>query len=316
MKCLLCGKVTNSIITDKLRSNEKRKVFYCKQCKLGFLDHNKLDPKSLKQFYKNEYRTKFKPKLSAPSDPAELFEIYSNFQGDRINKVRNIAKKDMKLLEIGCSAGMFLFHIKKYVKEVVGIDYDTRSAEFAAKKCGCRVFDKDIEETGLKKESFDIICMFQSLEHIDNPLDFVKRISRYLRPGGILCVEVPNLHDVLAYGYSLPGHFNFYFHSAHLWYFTEKSLLSLMRKSGFKGKVFFTQDYNFLNHMHWLSADIPQGDCISGLSRPKLALRANLEPSKKKGLSNFFNKVNDDYTKLLSNLKITSNIHFIGRKIV
>ncbi|MDD3296569.1 MAG: class I SAM-dependent methyltransferase [Candidatus Omnitrophica bacterium] len=313
MKCLLCGENTKEVIADKLRYGEARKVYHCNNCGLGMLQDSRTE-KELKSFYNRNYRKKFTPKLNQASNPKELFEVYSNFQSTRIKLIRKFLKKDMKLLEIGCSAGMFLFQVKKYVREVAGIDYDSKSANFASQKCSCRVFSDCIDNLKFKKEEFDIICMFQVLEHTKNPVKFIEEVSKYLKPKGIIYIEVPNLNDALISAYNLPNHYNFYFHSAHLWYFTAKSLLGLMRKNNFKGKVYFTQDYNILNHMHWISADGPQSNCLPGLSQPEFRLRDKFPSDKKKKFNAFIQKMDSEYKKILTELGITSNLSFIGQK--
>ncbi len=313
MKCPLCNKDRRRIITDSLRHGEKRKVYYCGSCQMAMLDDNRSE-KDIKKFYEKEYRKKFKPKLNQPVIPKELFDIYSNFQGGRIKLIKGFLNRKMRLLEIGCSAGMFLFHIKDYVREVVGIDFDSKAADFTSEKCSSRVFDTDIEDADLNEEYFDIICMFQLLEHVKNPYEFLKRHAKYLKPNGIIYVEVPNLRDALIYAYNCPNHYRFYFHPAHLWYFTAKSLGLLMKKAGFDGRIYFTQDYNILNHMHWLSVDAPQADCIKGLSSPCLPLRDSLEWNKKQRLNNFIQRMDFQYKEMLKELGLTSNLSFIGRK--
>ena len=313
MKCLLCNKNISLVIASKLRHGEKRNVYYCKECKLGILDTD-LSEENLKKFYNKNYRNKFKPKLNKNTNPEELFNVYSNFQDERVKLVKKLITKKMRLLEIGCSAGMFLFHIKKYVKEIIGIDYDLKSAYFASRKCQCPIFNVDIEDTNLKKKSIDIVCMFQLLEHVKDPYTFIARVKKYLKDDGIIYIEVPNLCDILINGYNLINHRNFYFHSAHLWYFSEKSLRILLKKLGFIGQIIYTQDYNILNHMHWISVDTPQRDCIAGLSSPKLLFNKDFDADKKEKLNKFIQKMDSKYKNILAEFKMTSNISFIGRK--
>lgn len=311
MKCLLCGKENLVVISKELRSGEKRDVFFCKKCELGMLSDNASEAE-LKKFYDQVYRKKFSPRLNKSTNPRELYEIGSKFQGGRISLLKKHLNKNMKLLEMGCSAGMFLNQAKKYVKEVVGIDYDSKSADFAAKKCKCKVYSCNLDETGLKNGSFDAICMFQMLEHVKDPYKFVENAGKYLKNKGTICIEVPNLYDALIYAYNLPNHYKFYFHAAHLWYFTTKSLSDLMKRLGFIGKVYFSQDYNILNHLHWISEDAPQKDCIAGLSAPEFPLRnKSIELN---SLNKFIQRTDADYKKLLEKLGLTSNLVFIGKK--
>jgi len=313
MKCLLCDKEVKTIIAKKLRGGEERNVYYCEMCGLGILDNEETES-GLKDFYSEAYRKKHTPSIKKDSSPEDLFNVYSKFQSERINLIKGYLDKKSKLLEIGCSAGMFLFHVRDYVAEVFGIDYDLKSAEFASKICECKVFTDNIEKTDLNEGTFDVICLFQILEHIKNPIEFIKKIKKYLKPNGVLYIEVPNLHDALIFAYDLPNHYdNFYFHPAHLWYFTDKSLEILMEKLGFEGKVFFTQDYNILNHMSWINTDTPQPSCIPGLSSPFLPLRKSLGAEKIKEMNYFIQDVDVNYKKLLVKLGMTSNVSFIGK---
>src|SRR3989344_6238756 len=221
MECLLCGKKVNTIIAREVRDG-KADVFYCEKCDLGMLK-SVVANDELKKYYEKKYRKTTSQKLGSGMDPNGLFLMAEPFQGNRISFLKKYLGKNKKLLDVGCSAGMFLWHARKYVKEVIGIDYDSRSAKFAARKCGCRTYAVDIEQTDLKEKYFDIICTFQTLEHVSDPVDFIARYKRYLKPGGVMAIEVPNLNDPLRYLYDVPFYQKFYFHRSHLWYFTAKS---------------------------------------------------------------------------------------------
>lgn len=313
MNCPLCKKETNKVLTKKLRKGEERLVYHCQSCDLGILDEQK-SAVELKEYYKKTYRREYKPDLSQRTDAQALFESYVDFQQDRLRLVAPYLGKEKRLLEIGCSVGMFLYHVKDKVKEAVGMDFDQRSAEFAAKKCNCQVYTKPILETPLKEESFDVICVFQVLEHVKDPLEFLLQIKKYLKNDGVLHLEVPNLKDILVSTYNLPYHQQFYFHAAHLYYFTTKSLLVLLSKAGFAGKIHFSQDYNIVNHFHWLLNDQPQKNCLPGLSKPEFSLQANVDLKTKDSLNSFLAKIDREYKQLLEKLELASNIAFVGKK--
>jgi len=296
MKCCLCGKNVTQLLTDTLRNGEKKNVYYCPDCDLGMLDNEKTQ-QELRQYYSHIYRT---------DRPEKLFADFFPFQEDRLKQIRPYLNKDMRLLELGCSAGMFLNHVKDSVKEIAGLDYDTKSAKFTEKLCHCKVYSN---ENHLPEAYFDIICLFQTLEHVHQPEDYLRNVLKSLKPNGLVYIEVPNLYDALVSTYDIPVHYKFFFHTAHLWYFSEKSLTILMKKLWVNGKVKFIQDYNLLNHLGWANTGLLQ-DYIAGRALPNVPLKKHEE------LNHFFVDIDKQYKQLLAKLKITSNIHFIGRYCV
>ena len=80
-------------------------------------------------------------------------------------------------------------------------------------------------------------------------------MSQHLKKGGAIFIEVPNLNDPLISIWNNQAYRNFFYHSDHLHYFSEYSLLKVIIEAGFKDsqvEIFYTQDYNLLNHLHSL----------------------------------------------------------------
>lgn len=313
MICPLCNNEADIILTSKLRKGENRNVYYCNECDLGLLDDS-MTEEELKAYYQESYREDYKPNLKDETSPEDLFNTYVNFQHDRLRLITPYLDKTKRLLEIGCSAGMFLYHVKDKLKEVVGIDFDINATRYASSICECEVYTEELGNTPLEENSFDIICAFQVLEHVKLPFNFLSQIKKYLKNDGVLYIEVPNLHDVLVSTYNLPHHYQFFFHSAHLYYFSKRSLTKLFNKVGFVGEFFYTQDYNIVNHFNWLLNDRPQSDCIPGLSTPKFIIRDEVKDEVKDQLNSFIVRLDKEYKELLSKLELTSNISFIGHK--
>ncbi|MCZ7611846.1 hypothetical protein KsCSTR_47470 [Candidatus Kuenenia stuttgartiensis] len=313
MICPLCDKSTKIGLTNILRYGEERSVFYCRDCGLGFLE-NMESEEMLKQFYADEYRKKYKPRLDKETNAEDLFECSYRFQEDRLKIISPWLDKGKKLLEIGCSAGMFLFNVKDKVKEVVGIELDKKAAAYAEKKCGCKVYTDELIATPLEKKSFDIICAFQVIEHVRYPVNYLMKIREYLKDNGVLYIEAPNLNDVLVSIYDLANHKNFYYHSAHLYYFSKKSLNILFEKAGFEGHLYFMQDYSVLNHFHWILNDMPQSSCMEGLCTPEFPFQNRITDDIKSRMNTLLRRFNEEYKQLLADLEITSNISFVGTK--
>ena len=140
------------------------------------------------------------------------------------------------------------------------------------------------------------------------------KTREYLKDNGVLYIEVPNLHDVLVSIYDLPNHKNFYYHSAHLYYFSKKSLNILFEKAGFEGHLYFMQDYSILNHFHWILNDMPQSSCMQGLCTPEFPFQKRVTDDIKSRMNTLLRRFNEEYKQLLTDLEITSNISFVGIK--
>lgn len=309
IKCYLCGLRDLSRLTTQLR-NGPGVVLHCDACDIGMLQDKASD--NLKEYYDGEYRKCYGPKLDLPLSYAEIFESYVHYQTQRVRLLRPWLNPGMRLLEVGCSTGHFLYNIKDLVGEVVGVDYDSGAAEFAGRTCRCITFGCALDEAGLTPASFDVICAIQTMEHVEDPIGFAVMLGKYLKPKGIVYIEVPSLLDPLLSVYDNFSYRNFYFHGAHLFYFTPRSLMTVMNRASFTGEVYFTQDYNFLNHLHWILVGRPQPTCHDGLSSPKLPIANEVEPELQKELQTWVEEADNQYKAILAKYGITENITFIG----
>jgi SAM-dependent methyltransferase len=219
----------------------------------------------------------------------------------------------MDVLEIGSSAGHFLYSIKDYVKSLTGIELDKKFAKFAKNISNFTIYDEPIEKINFNGKKFDIIFLFQVFEHIKNPKNFLLEIKKCLKDSGTIYLEVPNIDDVLYSIYNLKSYKEFYFRLPHVYYYSNLTLEKMLHSCGFEGKIDFHQDFSFLNHIHWLQNDSPQ-------KNQKIATELtswNTEDSKFSSnstiMKNWFLKVNQEYKKLLCKNSISEILSFTGK---
>ncbi len=97
-------------------------------------------------------------------------------------------KKDLKILDVGCGAGFLSNKLALEFKEVHGVDISEESLYIAKKydQSGKVQYQKaDAYQLPFLDQQFDVVTAMDFLEHVDNPEQVVKEISRVLKPGGL-----------------------------------------------------------------------------------------------------------------------------------
>lgn len=311
MICPLCLSNDTTVISEELRSGPGR-VYFCVACDLGFLAP--ANGFNLQQYYEERYRLEHGPELGKVSNAGEVFRAHVDYQEGRLRLLSPFMRSDTRLLEVGSSCGQFLHHARQRVGAIAGIDYNIDHCDFARTHLNCEIHAGPPETAPFPSASFDIVCAFQTLEHSPDPIAFIEALAGFLAPGGLLALEVPNLYDPLRSVYDSPAYRSFYFHEAHLFYFSGKSLQATAAKAGFFGDNHFCQDYNLTNHLHWAYCNQPQSNCHMGLGPAALPLSPNCPEEARLALSEWAIAADRTYKKLLSKLELTDNIMFLGHR--
>lgn len=139
--------------------------------------------------------------------------------------------KDGRLLEVGCSYGLFLNRMKSLGWEVTGIEPNESAAEIGKRQMGLNIIPGTFEEAALD-EKYDAIVMRMVLEHIDDPSAALKKAHDLLSDGGQLIVIVPDFSGIEfrlfsehCYALQVPCHLN---------HFTPDTIRKFSEKCGFR----------------------------------------------------------------------------------
>jgi SAM-dependent methyltransferase len=228
-----------------------------------------------------------------------IFESYKNYQSSKIfqfpeRSSKNLValeileeeglfRKDNKILEIGSNRGDLLYLIKEKYPNVNILGLEPSFFENLNVPTIRSSFDPSIFSC-----KFDLIILKHVFEHIKNPVKFLDQIKTILQPRGRLYIEVPDLIRSL-------DHFVDDFVPDHVSFFSKDTLLHMLRKSGFEGKV---QNRYFLHALARISQ-----------SNTELSTQENFKKVKIDACIKTF-KVQRD--KLLENVSSHQNILFYG----
>jgi 2-polyprenyl-3-methyl-5-hydroxy-6-metoxy-1,4-benzoquinol methylase len=145
-------------------------------------------------------------------------------------RLRDFYAKNLKFLDVGCSTGRVLRLASTMGFEVTGLDYSQWACDHCA-KLGFSVRHGSL--IGQWKESavFDIIHCCHTIEHVPDPVGYVREMRRLLKPGGQLMLACPNYA-------SLPRLVKrekwLWCLDSHLWQFTARQVRAMLENNGFE----------------------------------------------------------------------------------
>jgi len=214
-------------------------IINCKNCQ--FIHINPIPSnKELLDFYQNDYYQKTKPDYIRGNEKDMKYQNYT-FDEKLDFLEKKISKKQKKILDIGSGPGFFLRRAKRRGWNILGIEPSPIACEYA-KKQKIPTIQKFFHEVNAKEiGKFDVIHTFDVLEHVNNPINILKKSYSLLKKGGIIVIEVPNdfnpLQEIVQksskkkeYWVTLSSKLKKF---DHINYFNFESISKLVKKTGF-----------------------------------------------------------------------------------
>lgn len=108
-------------------------------------------------------------------------------------------KSNLKILNVGAATGYSSEFLQKF-GEVVSVEYDKDCCEFVSKQLGKNFINASITALPFDNASFDLVCAFDVIEHVEEDQLAVQELKRVTLEGGLICTTVP------AYGFLWSQH--------------------------------------------------------------------------------------------------------------
>lgn len=219
--CQLCGGSTYTELFDAQDyiTHKSFKVIRCDGCKVV-----RVDPVPSVETIGDYY-----PELYYGETPF-LYEKMD--AAGRFKKVRPYVAPGSRVLDVGCGRGLVLGKLHEVGCQVVGTELSAHSSKYAREVLGLEIHQKSLEDCAFTENSFDVVTLFHSLEHLYDPAHTLKEAYRIIRPGGRILVEVPRFNSFYAKAFR-----DNWFHldvPRHLYHFEDETLEALLEKAGFK----------------------------------------------------------------------------------
>jgi len=102
-----------------------------------------------------------------------------------------------KIYDVGCGFGHFLLTGKQLGYDVTGVEMSSANVEFIKKEFSIQVEENDFLKVN-EAQPYHIMTLWDVLEHIDSADRIMEKVSRMLRPGGYVFIQVPQIDSFFA----------------------------------------------------------------------------------------------------------------------
>jgi 2-polyprenyl-3-methyl-5-hydroxy-6-metoxy-1,4-benzoquinol methylase len=140
------------------------------------------------------------------------------------------------VIDIGCATGALIAFLRNNGWRVTGVEISP-CAGYAQKERGLDVRNISLEENNFPKESFDTVLASHLVEHLNDPRSFFLEANRILKKDGYMFITTPNISGFQA------RLFGGRWRSAifdHLYLFSKRTLLKMLKNCGFKTEGVYT----------------------------------------------------------------------------
>jgi SAM-dependent methyltransferase len=149
----------------------------------------------------------------------------------RMRSIEQRLPRRGRILDVGCALGDF-------VQEAVTAGWDAEGVEISpfaaaqARKRGLKVRVGKLEDLRLDAEAFDVITLYDTIEHLPDPVATLREVRRLLRPGGFVHIVTPNVGGLQSR--VLGRRWYHYKPGEHLFYFAPRTLRATIERAGLR----------------------------------------------------------------------------------
>lgn len=256
--CLLCGGGQWTLLVEARDPTPGSAglwfgVVQCQDCGLCFTNPR---PKieSMGQFYPLDYR----PHGTSPMNARRgLSRRLGRWLRGKQTRQGLAWHGQGRLLDFGCGGGKFLERLHLQGWKVTGLDAAPAAVERIRNALNLPALVGTLPNPTLKNASYDVITMWQALEHVHDPMAVLREAHRLLVPGGKLLISVPNI-DSLAFRWFGPAWFGLDL-PRHLTHFAPWTLQLMLARAGFEvGPLRMLRRGSWLRGSARIAATMPQ----------------------------------------------------------
>lgn len=218
-KCPICGCSRSQVTIEKESRRCKLQYVDCESCSVRYRSNIDHAEQERLYSYQEEWKTLSRDEAYPELNASKYRELLREFSGYTAGQ---------RLLDVGCGKGHFVYRAEEAGWEALGIEVTDASVD-VAQRLGAAVIHQDF--LTMQNVEFDVVSMFELVEHLEEPQAFIQKAFDVLAPGGLLFITTPNCISLDA---RLAGARWRAYDPEHLVLFSPAQLKTLVQSHGFE----------------------------------------------------------------------------------
>lgn len=228
------------------------KVYRCSACGTNFLPSGIAD---LDAYYRDG---SYRDDVNESSDVARYFQLHDAEQLRKYALLEEVDLRGKIVADVGCGGGSFLDGVKGFASRTVGVE-PTVAYHDSLRSRGHLVYADTGSARAEWRGRVHIVTAFSVIEHVQDPVAFLRDMLELLADGGVAILSTPNLDDYLL-SEGIKSYQSFFYRTAHIHYFDQRSLKTAAHAAGFTDFApKYVHRFNFANFTGWLRENRPTG---------------------------------------------------------
>ena len=227
--CGLCGSTERTL---KFRDGPFA-VVTCTQCELTYVTPRLADGALIEQVYDEGYWSSSAAKDRGYTDYRADAPLYLATYRRRMRVVRRHFARPGRVLDVGCAAGYFLQVMREHGWQVTGLEPSDAIRPQAEERLGKEHVQAGLlGQIELPRASFDLVTMWDVIEHIPDVVAAARAVRELLAPGGKFLIETQDVDSLAAR--VLGPRWQHYKHAEHIYHFQRRTLATVLERAGFR----------------------------------------------------------------------------------
>lgn len=259
MNCKLCNSMNTKIIyKGKIRdghvgnyTSSDVEMYQCEDCKTIW----HIDGINHVDYYESK---NYRDSLEGTTDIKDFYKMHDIENAEKFRYIGIDGLRGKKVADVGCGGGAFLDYLYSVVDEIIAIE-PSQIYRKELKKKGYKTYAYAFEAIKEYGGNIDLVTSFDVIEHVEDPIQFIKEIYDLLSPNGVAYIgtptDAPVMRKLLKETYD-----SFLFSTQHPWVLSEGSFDYIIKKLRLKDieySVKFYQRYGLSNLLYWLENKKP-----------------------------------------------------------